>query len=614
MLNINFFLLATILLWINFPAHATKLSLNNTDRLILISIYSDLEWLAINHYVKVSDNKWVSSITNKSYFIAKRGAKSPYIELIATLNALTNSNKKYSQEIYCRFPARIIFLEKHFTIKENIFSCPKYAQWIKEHKTDSVSIIYPSSYLNNPSSTFGHTFLRFDKKEKPIPLSFTVDYAAHIVNKPSFTSFIVDGVSGGYQGYYSYHPYYVKTWQYSDKENRKIWEYQLTLNAEEVERLLNHLWELRNYSIKYYFVRENCSYQILSLIKSAKPSLEFEPAFKYNTFPIDTIRYLSKEKMISSYSYLPTLQETILSKHNNLSASEKIIMDKILNQGLKIESIKNTLSSSKNSSQIYSFLHEVASFNLKNTTSTKISDDSSEILRYLLTKDINAETNIIVPKKIDLSHNVGRITVGITNRDEIHMNFSYRHSYHSFSDPLNHFTPGTETEVFHLQIEHDNDRLILDKLTLVKLTSIQPDELIFKPVSWQFDISSNRVHLDQDSFLINSTHIAVGKSYRIGKNIIYALPALSLNHHSDSSTFLQLGSGVFVGLLRQGEKSSLKIETRYKKITDVLSFTQYELSYTWQLSRELSMSYQYLKTSNQNLSQEENKLKLSYYY
>jgi len=614
MFKIKFILLIIIFLSAYSPAHARVLVISNTDKPSKKHHANETEWLAINHYVKTTDSSWLSGITNKDYFISSSGHFSPYSELNATISAINNSNKKISKEIYCRFPARVSFLKKHLLITDINYKCPEYDLWIKSHTTDSINIIYPSSYLNNPSSTFGHTFLRFDNKDKPTPLSFTVDYAAHVPEKPSFTSFISNGLSGGYQGYYSYHPYYVKTWQYSDKENRKIWEYQLTLTQEEIDRLLNHLWELRNHSIKYYFVRENCSYQILSLIKSARPSLQFESVFQYSTFPIDTIRYLSNNKLISDHRYRPTRRENIAGKYRELSESQKLVANKILHQGLSLQQIKTTLNSSSDNKKLNSFLYELTSFNMKNSKSSQSSKSSSKLLRYLHTQELDSISDTHTSERIDSSHNVGRISFGVVNRDENNATFSYRHSYHSFYDPLNFFTAGTETEVFHLEMEHENEKLRLNKLTLIRLTSIQPDELIFKPVSWQFNISSDRIYLENEDFLINSMHLAIGKSYRLLKGTFYVLPNLSVNHYSDADEFLSTGTGIFLGMLKQDKKSSLKIEARYKNITDSLYFTQYEISYSWQVNKATSIVYQYEITSRKNFSNDENKLSLSYYY
>ena len=48
-------------------------------------------------------------------------------------------------------------------------------------------------------------------------------------------------------------PYYEKIKEYSNLENRDIWEYSLEFTPDEVERMLLHLWELKDIYTDYYF-------------------------------------------------------------------------------------------------------------------------------------------------------------------------------------------------------------------------------------------------------------------------------------------------------------------------------------------------------------------------
>ena len=68
-------------------------------------------------------------------------------------------------------------------------------------------------------------------------------------------------------------PYYRKVREYNDIESRDIWEYKLKLSEEEVSRVLLHLWEMQRAEFDYYFLDENCSYQLLSLLDVAREDL-----------------------------------------------------------------------------------------------------------------------------------------------------------------------------------------------------------------------------------------------------------------------------------------------------------------------------------------------------
>ena len=68
-------------------------------------------------------------------------------------------------------------------------------------------------------------------------------------------------------------PYYVKVQEYSNMESRDLWEYELTLSAAQVSRLVMHAWETRATHFDYYFFSRNCSYQLLALLEAADPDL-----------------------------------------------------------------------------------------------------------------------------------------------------------------------------------------------------------------------------------------------------------------------------------------------------------------------------------------------------
>jgi hypothetical protein len=74
-------------------------------------------------------------------------------------------------------------------------------------------------------------------------------------------------------------PYYLKVREYSDLENRDIWEYELNLTPEEIDRLLMHAWELGPIHFDYYFFDENCAYHLLGLLEAARPDLTLTEGF-----------------------------------------------------------------------------------------------------------------------------------------------------------------------------------------------------------------------------------------------------------------------------------------------------------------------------------------------
>src|SRR5688500_15186877 len=139
---------------------------------------------------------------------------------------------------------------------------------------------------------YGHTLLRVDaadQDERTRLLAYSISFAA-ATNETNGLIFAVKGLFGGYPGVFAMLPYYVKVREYSDLENRDLWEYELDLSPEELERVLRHAWELLPAYFEYYFFDENCSYHLLALLQVARPDLELTAPFRLWALPVDTVR------------------------------------------------------------------------------------------------------------------------------------------------------------------------------------------------------------------------------------------------------------------------------------------------------------------------------------
>ena len=86
---------------------------------------------------------------------------------------------------------------------------------------------------------YGHTLLRIDARdqdERTRLLAYAFNSAA-AVQEPNGLTFAVQGLLGGYPGTFSVLPYYVKVREYTDLENRDLWEYELALETHEVAEI-----------------------------------------------------------------------------------------------------------------------------------------------------------------------------------------------------------------------------------------------------------------------------------------------------------------------------------------------------------------------------------------
>src|SRR6266496_3739242 len=261
------------------------------------------QWHRLLHYSPDLTGPGVHGLADAPrFYLARDGKTNPRSELEATL-AVFFSDVEETQQVQnpqCAFIARYRWLDNQLGFDPARMPrrrCPRFEAWRAALNPQSVTLVFPVAYLNNPPSMYGHTLLRIDAKdqdEKTRLLAYAINYAANTDEKNG-VAFTIGALIGSYPGMFSMLPYYLKLREYSDLENRDIWEYELNLTPEEIERLLMHVWELAPVYFDYWFFDENCSYYLLEVLEVARPSLDLTSRFRWWAIPSDTVRVVLEQ-------------------------------------------------------------------------------------------------------------------------------------------------------------------------------------------------------------------------------------------------------------------------------------------------------------------------------
>jgi len=243
-------LLCVLLCWIA-PALAANSSLSLAD------LAASPRWQALMHVNPGATlrDRGRSYIDDDNYFLAKNGKDDVLAELRATLAALEPAKAPER----CRYPARYRFLAGHLDWQEDapFAHCEEYSRWRSAVHASRAVLVFPAAYLNSPSSMFGHTLLRLDQgKDSAVWLSWAVNFGAVSTEADNSFFYIYRGLAGGYPGRFALVPYVQKIQEYSHMENRDMWEYTLDLDQQEIDWLIEHLWELKDINFDYYFFDE----------------------------------------------------------------------------------------------------------------------------------------------------------------------------------------------------------------------------------------------------------------------------------------------------------------------------------------------------------------------
>ncbi|MEP4468362.1 DUF4105 domain-containing protein, partial [Marinobacter alexandrii] len=278
-------------------------------------LYLDPAWLTLMHYQQDTlGGGFTSQADDPDFFLSDQGKQAPERELEATLSAIQQpgSGGGHAQ---CRFPARTAWLQGQLDLSLPAVDCPAYEAWTETLNTETVTLVFAASYLNSPSSMFGHTFLRLDPPqdddETNLLLANTISYAADAAAHDSEILFAYKGIFGGYPGITSVQPYYEKIRLYSDIEHRDLWEYRLNLTQAEVDLLIAHAWEIRDHNFDYYFFDENCAYRLLALIDVARPGTHLLDEVSTHAIPSDTVRWVVDKDLVSEVYYRPSAATSV---------------------------------------------------------------------------------------------------------------------------------------------------------------------------------------------------------------------------------------------------------------------------------------------------------------
>ena len=290
------------------------------------------DWQVLLHYRRNTLGHGVTSdADDPRFFLAPGGKTDPAAELAATLVAFFSNEAVGAepQPAQCAFAARYAWLRQALGFDTRLPEqrCEAFSRWKSELDAGAATLVFTSAYLNNPASLFGHTLLRLDRRDAsagtPL-LAYAVSYAADDSGSTGLM-YGIKGIAGGFTGYFELQSYDRLVRNYSDIENRDIWEYRLNLGAGQMERLIAHLWELRGVRFDYFFFSENCAWQLLTLLEVADPALALSDRFALWVAPPDVLRLINGEAgLVQGATPRPARGSAIRRRYAALDAPERV--------------------------------------------------------------------------------------------------------------------------------------------------------------------------------------------------------------------------------------------------------------------------------------------------
>ena len=558
-MNIFKFVFALYLIFLQLPVSAGQLDLEPVfEKSRLLKLAGDPAWLNLLHYKQQVFSGPSSQADDARFFISVNGNTDPEAELQASLESIFNPADRLS--FLCRFPARYAWLKSQLDFSGDLPEqvCDKFNAWKTKLNARQVTLLFPSMYLNNPASMFGHTFLRLDNPDRSPLLSYTLGYAAATDKDDGPLTYVYKGLSGGYQGVFNIIPYYATLQKYSDIEQRDIWEYPLNLRAQEVDQLLRHLWEVRGIQFDYYFIRENCSYRLLSLLDVARPGMNMtRQSHPVYAIPVDTVRTVEAAGLIDTKHYRPSrnnraqqmyrqlddqLQSTALQLSGNpllnITELDSVQQARTLELAQEIVQLKKPLEEEK--------LHALFVARSK----VKIPEQQNPDFHFESTSP-------------EQGHPSARWHLGYGEKDrQAYVELGLRPMFHDLLDASAGFVEGASISVLDTKLRwyEEQQQLKLEQLVLARLVSLSPVTPWHTPVSGQLDVSIKRRNLnlarDAKIFKLGAS---AGLSTRWHEMMFYLFADSSIEYSKKLDDHYSLFLGGETGALVSFDRGTVKV-------------------------------------------------------
>lgn len=480
-------------------------------------LYEDPQWLRLLHFHK-SGGSMESDIDGGYFFLSPKGKGDSRAEMEATLRAflshedlsppLDSGMARARMHPLCKFRARLHFFRDRLSLTDSILpavDCNRFYKWRNALHPSGVTLVFASSYLNNPASMFGHTFLRLNTyagDSSRALLNYGITYGAAVPPRDGIL-FVYKGIAGNYLGSYSMSPYYVSVQQYLNLESRDLWEYDLNFNPSQMEYLLEHIWELGAAWMHYYFFTENCSYDILTLLEAGDPGLQLTTKSHGGMIiPAETVKWmLDKPGFVTRQRWRPSLLNSFRLKADGMGKAERTFLKKLIRGPQPdLEMAANTAGFSADTlTRLADAALDYVQYRKRRSTGKDSLDWSvrqSRLLKARLSFPSTSATSILQPddriSPPEKGHGSRNISVAAGSSDyRLYAELGGRLGYHDMNAREKGFLPGSQIEVaqfrarvYYGRLKHFDPRFELQSVDLLNIQSLTPMDAFQSPPSW----------------------------------------------------------------------------------------------------------------------------------
>ena len=470
------------------------------ERALAQKVHDRRFWHLVLHHRPTMGGGTKSMADGARFFFSPDGRRDPRAELLATLRAFFTTTEDPNQHPACRFPLRYRWLGEQLDFDRRFLpprTCPGVERYLRALNARSASLIFSSYFMSSSASMFGHTLLKINSghNEGSELLDWAIHFAAYTPPDIDPFTFAIKGLLGGFPGRFSTLPYHLKVREYNDMQNRDLWEYRLTLTPAEVERMLLHVVELESTHFNYFYLDENCSYQLLSLIEIARPGLYLMDEFPGWVAPGETVRVvMNQPRLVEDIRYRPSGYSLVRREIMALSTTGRRLFFRLLDGDENISDPEFQSMTEDDRLHMIDLLLSTLKYRRQQDTAN---EESRELYRTLLSARTKMPARVVqrnpdrrLSESPHLGHELWRLRVaGGSSALGPFAELAWRPAFHSLLNDDTGFAPFTNFEFldFTLRYYQIGARAELEHLTLLRIYNLPRYESLARNLSYTVD-------------------------------------------------------------------------------------------------------------------------------
>ncbi len=560
---------------------------------------NDSYWQLLLHY---QDGQSIAR--SDEFFMAKNGYVDPESELKADIAAFYNQDISLGDDhAVCRFPARLKWLQQQGLVSQKLpkVKCKKLEEYLSKVAADELDIVFASENPNSLISMMGHVFLKFSGRKDGVVVEHSLGYFAKFYDvfpvKP-----VVFSLFPGTEGIYAVEPYRKRLENYTDKERRGVWEYKLQLSKKQIERLLLHVWELKNIDVRYRFAGHNCGSALIYLLAVADQDIIDNYEFRAIDAPIDIVKKLNKIGIITRIEMAPSDVHKLKMIEGNFTANgARLVKD--LAQNAYFDEKLQDLSAQEKSNMVYAaqafldsrFVDGDIEQEQYRATKIKLGNLSEKLPKH----DLRFEAKDPLKKQQSARVNVG--LVDQSQQGDV-VRFGFYPVYNDLLSDNSNFFNEIELSLANLDGRYfvEDDKILLENIDLIKMKNIVPSGNLSGGLSGSFKINFERQNIAYSSgrmFFNSDIKVGYAKNLFFKRFFAYGLVGIGYSRFGSQNVVY---NNPEVGIVAQLGKVG-KLNINYEKFfadKDYKYRDLFEVTQSFFVSKNINIAikYRFIKT------------------